>query len=61
MNNSDRYAASLCRAAPFIIAAPFSSVMIVGAFVLVEVTADITEGRVVHRHADALTQKREPA
>jgi hypothetical protein len=43
MNNSDRYAASLCRAAPFIIAAPFSAIMIVRALVLVEVTAGITE------------------
>jgi hypothetical protein len=30
-----RYAASLCRAAPLIIAAPFSTIMIVGALVLV--------------------------
>jgi hypothetical protein len=29
------YAASLCRAAPLIIAAPCSAIMIVGAFVLV--------------------------
>jgi hypothetical protein len=47
--------------------------MIVGALVLVEVTTGITEAsttrsrleddrwQVVHRHADALTQKREPA
>jgi hypothetical protein len=33
------YAANLCRAAPFMIAAPFSAILIVGAFVLVEVTA----------------------
>ena len=32
-----RYAASLCRAAPLMIAAPFSAIMMVGAFVLVEV------------------------
>ena len=38
-----RYAASLCCAAPLIIAAPFSAIMIVGALVLVEVTAGITE------------------
>jgi hypothetical protein len=38
-----RYAASLCRAAPFIIAAPFSAIMIVGELVLVEVTAGITD------------------
>jgi hypothetical protein len=31
-----------CRAASLIIAAPFSAIMIVGAFVLVEVTAGIT-------------------
>ena len=37
------YAASRCRAAPLIIAAPFSAIMIVGALVLVEVTAGITE------------------
>src|SRR5208282_5360244 len=37
------YAAILCRAAPLIIAAPFSAIMIVGALVLVEVTAGITE------------------
>jgi hypothetical protein len=39
MKNSDRYAAILCRAAPLISAAPFSAIMIVGALVLVEVTA----------------------
>src|ERR1700730_18415786 len=38
-----RYAAILCRAAPLIIVAPFSAIMIVGALVLVEVTAGITE------------------
>jgi hypothetical protein len=38
-----RYAASLCGAAPLSSAAPFSAIMIVGAFVLVEVTAGITE------------------
>jgi len=38
-----RYAASPCRAAPLIIAAPFSAIMIVSALVLVEVTAGITE------------------
>ena len=38
-----RYAASLCRAAPLISVAPFSAIMIVGALVLVEVTAGITE------------------
>ena len=37
------YAASLCRTAPLIIVAPFSATMIVGALVLVEVTAGITE------------------
>src|SRR6185312_913702 len=37
------YAASLSRAAARIIAAPFSAIMIVGALVLVEVTAGITE------------------
>ena len=37
------YAAIRCRAAPLIIAAPFSAIMIVGALVLVEVTAGITE------------------
>ena len=36
------YAASLCRAAPLISVAPFSAIMIVGALVLVEVTAGIT-------------------
>ena len=40
------YAASRCRAAPLIIAAPFSAIMIVGAFVLVEVTAGITEASI---------------
>ena len=38
-----RYAANLSRVAPLIIAAPFSAIMIVGALVLVEVTAGITE------------------
>jgi hypothetical protein len=37
------HAAILRRAAPLIIAAPFSAIMIVGALVLVEVTAGITE------------------
>jgi hypothetical protein len=37
------YAAILCRAAPFISAAPFSAIMIVGALVLVELTAGIIE------------------
>ena len=37
------YAAILCRAAPLMIAAAFSAIMIVGALVLVEVTAGITE------------------
>jgi hypothetical protein len=36
------YAAIRCRAAPLIIAARFSAIMIVGALVLVEVTAGIT-------------------
>jgi hypothetical protein len=36
-------AATLCRAPPFMIAAPFSAIMIVGTLVLVEVTAGITE------------------
>jgi len=40
-----RYAANLSRAAPLIIAAPFSAIIIVGALVLVEVTAGITERR----------------
>src|SRR5262249_21707351 len=40
---SPSYAASLWRAAPLLIAAPFSAIMIVGALVLVEVTAGITE------------------
>jgi hypothetical protein len=35
--------AILCHAAPLIIAAPFSAIMIVGALVLVEVTAGMTE------------------
>jgi hypothetical protein len=38
-----RYAANLCLSTPFIIAAPFSAIMIVGALVLVEVTAGITK------------------
>ena len=38
-----RYLAILCRAAPIIVASPFSAIMIVGALVLVEVTAGITE------------------
>ena len=38
-----RYAARRCRLAPIIIAAPFSVIMIVGALVLVEVTAGITK------------------
>jgi len=38
-----RYAASLCRAVPLMIAASFPAIMIVGALVLVEVTAGITE------------------
>src|SRR6201987_1277410 len=38
-----RYAAVRCRAAPFIMTAPFSAIMIVGALVLVEVMAGITE------------------
>jgi len=37
------YAANLWRAAPLMIAAPFSAIIIVGAFVLVEVTAGMTE------------------
>ena len=37
------YAASFRRAAPLIMEAPFSAIMIVGASVLVEVTARITE------------------
>ena len=38
-----RHVAILCRAAPIIVASPFSAIMIVGALVLVEVTAGITE------------------
>jgi len=38
-----RCAASRCRSTPLIIAAPFSTIMIVGALVLVELTAGITE------------------
>ena len=38
-----RHAASPCRASPLIIAVHFSAIMIVGAFVFVEVTAGITE------------------
>src|SRR4051794_37446550 len=37
------YAANACRAAPRIIAAPFSAIMMVGALVLVEVTDGMTE------------------
>jgi trimethylamine:corrinoid methyltransferase-like protein len=37
------HAAIRCRVAPFIIVAAFSAIMIVGALVLVEVTAGITE------------------
>jgi hypothetical protein len=42
-----RYASILCRVAPFIIAAPFSAIMIVGAFVLVEGSYCIVEGLAV--------------
>jgi hypothetical protein len=38
-----RYAANLCRAAPLMIAAPFSAIMMVGALVLVELTAGMIE------------------
>jgi hypothetical protein len=43
------YAAILCRAALFIIAAPLSAIMIVGAFVLVDVTVGITEASMTRR------------
>lgn len=40
------YAASRSRAAPFIIAAPCSAIIMVGALVLVEVTAGITDASI---------------
>ena len=43
---SSFYAASLCRTASLIIAAPFPAIMFVGALVLVEVTAGMTEASI---------------
>jgi hypothetical protein len=45
MKGGHRYAANFCRAARLISTEPFSATMIVGAFVLIEVTAGITPPR----------------
>jgi hypothetical protein len=50
------YAAILCRAASFIILAPFSAIMIVGAFVLVDVTAGITDASMTRNRSMPCTR-----
>jgi hypothetical protein len=46
---NEHYAASRCFAVARIISAPFSAIMIVGAFVLVEVTLGITEASITRK------------
>jgi hypothetical protein len=52
------FSARLCRAAPLMIAAPFSAIMIVGALVLVEVTAGITEASMTPGHLELVGDDR---
>ena len=58
MKSGDCYAASLCPTGSLIFAAPLSAVMIVGAVVLVEVTAGITEARLSALDSAAATAAR---
>src|SRR6476646_10293411 len=51
------YAASRSRAAALIIAAPFSAFMMVGALVLVEVTAGITEASMTRKPSSPCTRR----
>ena len=50
-------AATLCRAPPFFIAAPFTAIMIVGTLVLVEVTAGITEASMTRSSSSTVIAK----